>query len=142
MAMKLEVITAERIMFEGNVDVVIAPGTEGELGILPGHTAMITVLQSGELRFRMGREDSHFAISGGFIEVQRDHAIVLADAAEHVDEIDEVRAEEAIARAQERISLAKSDIDMERALRALRRAQVRVSISRRRRRPNQANIQN
>ena len=143
MGMRLEVITAERVLFDGEVDVVIAPGTEGELGILPGHAAMMSALQSGELGFRVGQDESHFAVSGGFIEVHGDRAIVLADAAEHVDEIDESRAEEAARRAQERISSTGSDIDMERALRSLRRAQIRVSISRRRRRRvNQATIQN
>lgn len=141
--MRLEVITAERVLFDGEVDVVIAPGSEGELGILPGHAAMMSALQSGELGFRVGQDESHFAVSGGFIEVHGDRAIVLADAAEHVDEIDESRAEDAVTRAQERIASMDSDLDLERALRSLRRAQVRVSITRRRRRrPNQVNTQN
>ncbi len=133
MPMRLEVLTAEGVLFDGDVDSVVAPGSEGELGILPHHAALMTMLQPGELRYRTAGSERYLAVHGGFMEVRGDHVVVLADAAEHVDAINEARAEEAVRRAQERISSRAADMDIERALRSLRRAQVRVRITRRRR---------
>ncbi len=133
MPMRLEILTAEGVLFDGDVDSVVAPGSEGELGILPHHAALMTMLQPGELRYRSAGGESYLAVHGGFMEVRGDHVIVLADAAERVDSIDAARAEEAVLRAQERISSRAADMDIERALRSLRRAQVRVRITRRRR---------
>ena len=133
--MKLEIITAERVIFEGDVDLVVAPGSEGELGILPHHAALMTTLQPGELRFQSGEEERYLAVSGGFLEVTADRVTVLADTAEHAEEIDEARAQEAVAQAQERIARRGADVDLERALQALRRSQARVHVARRRRRP-------
>ncbi len=134
MPTRLEIVTAERVIFEGDVDVVVAPGTEGELGVLPHHAAIMTLLKPGELRYRVGEQESYLSVTGGFMDVRGDQVIVLADAAEHVDEIDDARAQEAIGRAQERIASRGEDIDLERALSSLRRAQVRMDVSRRRRR--------
>ena len=133
MPMRLEILTAEGVLFDGDVDSVVAPGSEGELGILPHHAALMTMLQPGELRYRTADGESFLAVHGGFMEVSGDHVVVLADAAEHVDEIDADRAEEAVSRAQERIASRSADMDVDRALRSLRRAQVRVRITRRRR---------
>jgi F-type H+-transporting ATPase subunit epsilon len=134
MPMRLEIVTAERILFEGDVDVVVAPGGDGELGVLPHHAAVMTTLLPGELRYRIDGEDNHYIVHGGFMDVRGDQVVVLADAAEHINEIDEARAEEAIARAQERLSTRGEDVDLERALASLRRAQVRLNVTRRRRR--------
>ena len=133
MPMRLEILTAEGVLFDGDVDSVVAPGSEGELGILPSHAALMTMLQPGELRYRTAEGESYLAVHGGFMEVRGDHVIVLADAAEHVDTIDAERAEEAVRRAEERIAARGADMDIERALASLRRAQVRVRITRRRR---------
>ena len=133
MPMRLQVLTAEGELFDGDVDSVVAPGSEGELGILPHHAALMTMLQPGELRYRTAGGESYLAVHGGFMEVRGDHVVVLADAAEHVDAINEARAGEAVRRAQERISSRAADMDIERALRSLRRAQVRVRVTRRRR---------
>ena len=135
MPMRLEIVTAERVLFEGDVDAVVAPGIDGELGILPKHAALMTALQPGELRYRNAEGEQQFAVTGGFMEVRGDHVSVLADAAERADEIDAARAEEAVARAKERIAEHGQDLDIERALGSLRRAQVRLNITRRRRRP-------
>lgn len=132
--MQVEIITAERSLFEGEVDALTAPGIEGQLGILPHHAALMTMLQPGELRYKAGIDETSLAISGGFIEVKGNHAMVLADAAEHVDEIDEERAEQAMQRARERIDERPNDMDLERALGSLRRAQARLDVARRRRR--------
>ena len=100
--MHLEVITAEGSLYEGDVDALAAPGTEGQLGILPHHAALMAVLQSGELRYRVDGVETSLVVSGGFIEVGANRVMVLADAAEHVEEIDEARAEEAVSRARAR----------------------------------------
>lgn len=132
--LRLEILTAERVLFEGDVDVVVAPGAEGELGILPMHASLMSTLQPGELRYRIGGEESFLAVTGGFIEVTGDKVIILADAAERVEEIDEARALEAVRKAEQRVLNRSGDIELERALRSLRRAQVRVTTSARRRR--------
>lgn len=132
MPLRLEIITAERVLFDDQVDVVVAPGGEGELGVLPHHAAVMTTLKGGELRYRMAGEETQFVIHGGFMDIQGDHVVVLADAAEHVDEIDVARAEEAVQRAQERIAARGADVNLERALASLQRAMIRLRIRRRR----------
>ena len=131
--MRLEIVTAERVLFQGDVEAVVAPGIDGEIGILPKHAALMTVLQPGELRYRTGDREESFAVTGGFIDVHGDKVSVLADAAERADEIDLARAEEAVNRARQRIAERQGDVDLERALHSLRRAQVRLNVTRRRR---------
>ncbi len=133
MPMQLQIITAEREVFSGEVDAMVAPGIAGQLGILPNHAPLMTILQPGELMVRAGGEESYLALSGGYIEVLGNQVIILADAAEDVDEIDEARAQEAMERAQERIANRTSDVELEQAIASLRRAQVRVTVARRRR---------
>ena len=134
MPLRLEIVTAERLLFEGDVDAVVAPGIDGEFGVLPKHAALMTVLQPGELRYRTGAGEEYFAVTGGFVEVRGDRVWVMADAAEHLDEINAARAEEAVERARERIAERGEDLDLERALHSLRRAHVRLDLTRRRRR--------
>lgn len=136
-----EVITAERAVFSGDVDMVVAPGIEGQLGVLPDHAPLITALTYGELILhRQGKDDEYIAIGGGFMEVSADRVIILADSAERADEIDEVRAEAATRRAQELMSQQKHEVeDLARAEAALRRSAVRLKVARRRgRRPGHA----
>jgi len=132
-SIKLDIVTAERVVFSEDVDVVVAPGVEGQLGILPHHTPLMTMLQPGELRVRKGGEEFFLAISGGFLEVRPDRVIVLADAAERVEEIDAARAEEAKRRAEEQLRERAYDVDVARAEAALRRAIVRLEVVERRR---------
>ena len=134
---KLDIVTAERVAFSEEVDSVIAPGIEGQLGILPHHTPLMTTLQVGELVVRKGGEEFSFAVTGGFLEVRPDRVIVLADAAERAEEISVARAEEAKRRAEERISHRTPEADMARAEASLRRSLVRLKVAekRRRRRP-------
>ena len=132
--MLLEITTAERLVYSDQVDVVVAPGIEGQLGILPHHAPLLTILQPGELTIRKeGEEDVYMAISGGFLEVMGNRVVVLADAAERVEEIDEARAQEAMRRAQERLATRTEDMNLERALAAVRRSQTRLKVARRRR---------
>lgn len=133
MPMLLEITTAERQVFGEEVDMVIAPGVDGQLGILPRHAPLMTMLQPGELTIRKGGSDTFFAVSGGFMEVLGDRVIILADACEHSDEISEERAQEAMRRAQERIAGRPAEMQLERALASLRRAQARLDTVRRRR---------
>lgn len=131
--MQFEMVTAERVLFSGEVDSVVAPGAAGELGILPHHAPLLTTLSPGELRIRHGGQEQFLAVTGGFLEVLDNRVTILADAAEQADEILLERAEEAMRRAEERISARESDMDLQQALAALRRAQVRVAVARRRR---------
>ncbi|MDX1523251.1 MAG: F0F1 ATP synthase subunit epsilon, partial [Anaerolineae bacterium] len=133
----LEIVTVERNIYDDQVNMVIAPGSEGVLGILPNHTPLLTGLDYGELQIKKdGEEDQFLAIGGGFMEVQPHHVVVLADSAEHVDEIDIERAAAARQRAEERLARAKKgeDIDFSQAQAALRRSIVRIKITERRRR--------
>ena len=130
----LEIITAERQVFSDEVDMVVAPGIDGQLGILPRHAPLMTMLKPGALTVRKaGEEDMYVAVSGGFMEVLGNRVSILADACERSDEIDEERAQQAIQRAQERLANRSEDMELERAMASLRRAQVRVDLVRRRR---------
>src|SRR5690348_16345813 len=111
--MHVEVVTAERELYNGEADIVIAPGTEGELGILPRHAALLTTLKVGQLVVKLSGAEEPFFVSGGFLEVSDNSVTVLAETAEHAEEIDQARAEEARRRAQE--LLAQSQSDNERA---------------------------
>ena len=131
--MKLEIVTAERVVYSDDVDILVAPGIEGELGILPHHAPLLTMLQPGELRVVKDGQEEYMAVSGGFLEILANTVTVLADTAERVDEIDEERAQVAVQRAQERVVSQQGDLDLERSLRSLQRAQARVMVARRRR---------
>jgi F-type H+-transporting ATPase subunit epsilon len=133
--LSFEIITGERVVMEATgIDMVIAPGTEGVLGILPGHAPLVTTLQAGELRVKQGAVDSALAVGGGFLEVAGDRVLVLADAAERAEEIDIARAEEARRRAQESLVAARErhDLTAAQAEAALRRSMVRLRVARRR----------
>jgi F-type H+-transporting ATPase subunit epsilon len=135
--LRCEVVTAERMVFEDDVSMVVAPGIEGQLGILPHHAPLMTTLTWGELIIhREGQEDEFIAIGGGFLEVGPDHVTILADSAERADEIDELRAEEARQRARETMAQKhREDADFVRAEAALRRSLIRLKVARRKRRP-------
>lgn len=134
--LRCEVVTAERTVFEDDVDMVVAPGIEGQLGILPRHAPLITTLTYGELIIhREGHEDEYIAIGGGFLEVGPRHVTILADSAERADEIDTARAEEAQQRAEELMSKKhEEDVDFARVEAALRRSMIRLKVARRKRR--------
>ena len=135
MPLKLDIVTVERLVYSEDVDMVIAPGIDGELGILPRHAPLLTALAYGELRAKRGSEEYSFAVSGGFMEVQPDHVTVLADTAEYAEEIDIERAEAARRRAEERLqAMADDKIDYTKAEAALRRSLVRIKVAEARRR--------
>jgi F-type H+-transporting ATPase subunit epsilon len=132
---KLEIVTAERMVFSAEVSALIAWGVEGQLGILPHHAPLMTMLQPGDLMIRKDKEEEYLAISGGFLEVRPDKVIILADACERVDEIDIARAEEAKKRAQETLKTAAPlTFDTAAAEAALRRSIARLKVAERKRR--------
>jgi F-type H+-transporting ATPase subunit epsilon len=138
---RLDIVTAERLVYSEEVDMVIAPGAEGELGILPHHEPLMTMLEPGEMVVRRQDEEFSLAISGGFLEIRPDRIIVLADSAERDDEIDLTRAEEARRRASERIVSRATDVDVARAEAALRRSMARLKVAQKRRRRRGENPQ-
>ncbi len=134
MPIRCEIVSQDRTVFEGDVDIIVAPGFDGEMGILPHHSPVLTVLKTGVLKIRKDSQEQFFAISGGFMEVQPDLVTVLADAAEMADEIDVSRAEEARRRAEESLTLAPEHSPAyEAAEAALRRSALRLNVARRRR---------
>jgi len=132
---KLDIVTAERVVYSDDVDVVIAPGIEGQLGILPHHSPLMTMLQPGELIARKGSEEFSLVVTGGFLEVRPDRVIVLADSAERAEEIDIARAEEAKKRAEQQLEGKYAlEADSAKAEAALRRSLIRLRVATRRRR--------
>ncbi len=131
--LKFEIVTAERLVYSDDVDIVIAPGVEGQLGILPGHAPLMTMLQPGELLVRKSGEEVAMFVSGGFLEVMGNRVTVLADVAERAEEIDVQRAEAARCRAEDRLKAHPSDMDLTLAEAALRRSLVRLKVAERRR---------
>jgi F-type H+-transporting ATPase subunit epsilon len=128
--MRLDVVTPERVICSCEVDMVIAPGVEGQLGILPHHAPLITMLQPGELRVRKDNDETCIAIYGGFLEVRPDRVIILTDAAERAEEIDIARAEEASHRAEQQMAnRVATDIDRARAEAALRRSLIQLKVA-------------
>ncbi|HET7640245.1 MAG TPA: F0F1 ATP synthase subunit epsilon, partial [Ktedonobacteraceae bacterium] len=125
----VEVVTAERELYNGEADLVSAPGAEGRLGILPRHAALLTTLAPGELTIKLAGAEEPLFVSGGFLEVSNNSVTVLADTAEHAEEIDQARAEEARRRAQERLEQAKSEAERAEMLGALERAMARLKIA-------------
>lgn len=124
--MRCEIVSAETEIFSGEVTMVIATGTLGELGIMPGHTPLLTGLKPGPVRLQMedGEEDVFFA-SGGFLEVQPNVVTILADTAEHAETIDDMAAAEAIEAAERAMSEAAADMDYSRATAMLADATAR-----------------
>lgn len=135
MPLHLEVITPERKVYEEDVDMVIAPASEGYVGILPHHAPLFTTLGPGEFRVKRGGVEEALAVFGGFMDVRGDRVVVLTDAAEHAEEIDAGRAQEARDRAQRALASGSvSAADEQRARAELQRALVRLRVSEQRRR--------
>ena len=130
---KFEIVTAERVVYSDEVDVVIAPGIEGQLAILPNHAPLLTMLQPGDLTVRKEGEEQYIFVSGGFLEVMQNRVTVLADTAERAEEIDISLAEEARRRAEESLKLRTAQVDLAAAEAALKRAMMRIKVAERRR---------
>jgi F-type H+-transporting ATPase subunit epsilon len=127
--LSLEIVSPERPVAQQDVDFVVLPAVDGEIGILSGHTHLLTVLGVGELRITASGQVSTFAVSGGFAEVHPNRVSVFAEAAEMATEIDTERARLAAERAKQEISQAASPEDLSLAQAALRRALLRLHVS-------------
>jgi len=126
----LELATPSRLAVSEQVDEVVVPGSEGYFGVLPGHAAFLATVGIGELTYRIGRDERHVAVSGGFCEVRNDKVIVLADSAELPEDIDRARAERARERAEQRLSgRSQDEVDYTRAAAALARAVTRLQVA-------------
>jgi F-type H+-transporting ATPase subunit epsilon len=126
----LELATPTRMVVADAVDEVVVPGSEGYFGVLPGHAPLLATLGIGELTYRIGRDERHVAVAGGFAEVRNDKVIVLADTAELPQDIDRARAERARDRAEQRLSgRSQEEIDYARAAAALARALTRIQVA-------------
>ena len=126
----LELATPMRLVVAETVDEVIAPGSLGYFGVLPGHAPFLGTLGIGELIYRVGREERHLALVGGFAEVRGDKVIILADSADRPDEIDRARAARSRERAERRLAGgAQDEIDFARAQAALARALARLHVA-------------
>jgi F-type H+-transporting ATPase subunit epsilon len=134
--MRFELATPTRMLISAEVEEVVAPGTEGYFGVLPGHAPFLTTLGSGEVCYRTGHQETCLAVSGGFAEVTGDRVMILAETAELPEEIDRARAEQARQRAEQRLTGRSplgttEEIDYERAAAALSRATARLAIANR-----------
>jgi len=127
--LQLQIVSADRALVNETVDEVQIPGANGYLGVLPGHTPLLTTLQVGQLWYRQGAEKHYLSIAFGFAEVQADRVTILAQIAERADELDVTRAEPAKTRAEERLTKPTVDIDFERARIALLKSLIRLQVA-------------
>jgi len=133
MPIRCEIVSQDRLVFEGDADIVILPGIDGEMGILPNHAPLLSTLRFGILKVRREGREELFTIAGGVVEVQPDLITVMADAAENVREIDVSRAEDARLRAEELLKKGPPpDTDAYLAIeQSLRRSNLRLEAARR-----------
>ena len=127
----LEIVTPADVLVSQEVDTVVAPGSEGEFGVLPGHIHFLSGIVPGELRYDSDTTKESMAVTDGFAEVSNDRVSILVDAAEKASDIDIERAKDAMARAQERLAKDRvtEDIDFSRAETALKRAVMRIKVA-------------
>ena len=133
MTIRCEIVSQDKTVFQGDVDIVILPGVVGEMGILPHHAPVLTILKYGVIKIRQNGKEELFAVAGGMAEVQPDIVTVLADAAENIDDIDIIRAQAAKKRAEDALAKIKPEdhdayLNMEAAL---RRSNLRLDVVRR-----------
>ena len=125
----LEIVTPDHSVVSEEVDEVQIPGSEGSLGVLPGHTPLLTTLDVGELWYRKGGETSYVAVSFGFAEVLPDRVTILAQIAESAEEIDVTRAETAEKQARDQLGQPMAAVDLERARLAMLKSLVRLRVA-------------
>jgi F-type H+-transporting ATPase subunit epsilon len=131
-SLQLEIVTPQRLIVSDEVTELMAPGSEGYFGVLPGHIPFITTLKIGELTFWKGKDERHLAVTWGYAEVRGEKVIVLAETAERAEEVDTERAERARQRAERRLhdwGAGDETIDFARAQAALQRALTRLQVA-------------
>ena len=134
MTIRCEIVSQDRTVFQGDVDIVILPGVAGEMGILLHHAPVLTILKYGVIKIRQQGKEELFSVAGGVAEVQPEIVTVLADAAENIQEIDVTRAQAAKKRAEDALAKLKPGEDRDAYLNmeaALRRSNLRLDIVRR-----------
>ena len=131
--LRLQIVTPDRAVIHEEVDAVEIPAADGSLGVLPGHTPLLTTLRVGQLRYRKGEEQQFMLIAFGFAEVLPDRVTILAQVAERPEEIDTARADAARMRAETRLARPARDIDFERARIAMMKSLVRLQVATKRR---------
>ncbi len=127
--LRLEVVTPYGPVFSGEVDEVVAPGEEGEFGVLPGHVPFVTTLKIGILTYKKDNSTGYMFVNTGYAEVKDDRVLILADSAEKAEDIDVERAREALRRAEDRLKNPQDAIDFARAQAALQRATTRIEVA-------------
>jgi F-type H+-transporting ATPase subunit epsilon len=135
MPLQLEIVTPEKLAYQDEVDSVVLPGSEGELGVLPHHAPLVSTLGAGELRLRKGGQEESFAIVGGFLQVLPDKVVVMAETADIASEIDLEKAQEARRKAEEALEggfVEGADLAAARA--SLQSALIRIRVAERRHR--------
>ena len=133
MSIQLEIVTPERLAYSDTVDSVVLPGTEGELGVLPHHAPLVSMLGVGELRIRKGGQEESFAIVGGFLQVRPDKVVVMAETADMASEIDLEKAQEARLEAERAIESGYQEgADLAAARAQLQQALLRIRVAERR----------
>lgn len=130
----LEVVTPDHLLLSQQVDEVIAPGAEGEFGVLPGHCHFLSTLKIGELRYRIGETTSYMSVLWGFAEVTPQKVIILAEIAEKAEDIDVERATQKVAEAEQRLQVGGLPSDLKEAQISLEKARLRKKIAERARR--------
>ncbi len=135
MPLLLEIVTPERLAYSDTVDAVVLPGSEGELGVLPHHAPLVTMLGVGELRIRKSGAEESFAIVGGFLQVRPDRVVVMAETADMASEIDLEKAQQARREAEQALESGYSEgADLSAARAALQQALLRIRVAERRHR--------
>ena len=135
MPILLEIVTPERLAYSDDVDAVVLPGSEGEMGVLPHHAPLVSTLGVGELRIRKGGTEESFAIVGGFVQVRPDRVVVMAETADMASEIDLERAQEARREAERTLETGYHEgVDLSAARAALQQALLRIRVAERRHR--------
>lgn len=125
----LQIISPTRIFFDGDVDMVEMKTTEGEIGVLAGHIPLTAILEPGVLRIKQAEGTKQAALHDGFVQIQKDRVVILAESCEWPDEIDVARAEEAKERAERRLKSGRKDVDIVRAEIALKKAITRINLA-------------
>ena len=135
MPLLLEIVTPEKLAYQGEVDSVQLPGSEGELGVLPHHAPLVSTLGAGELRLRKGGEEEFFAIVGGFLQVLPDKVVVMAETADMASDIDLEKAQEARRQAEQALESGYVEgADLAAARASLQAALLRIRVAERRHR--------
>ena len=135
MPLLLEIVTPERLAYSDTVDAVVLPGSEGELGVLPHHAPLVTMLGVGELRIRKSGAEESFAIVGGFLQVRPDRVVVMAETADMASEIDLEKAQQARREAEQALESGYTEgADLSAARAALQQALLRIRVAERRHR--------